>query len=53
MALGTWRVFDNVVFVTKWFEVHFQGNLHRWVPRNQKEASGEAKSSWSVSCGAE
>lgn len=32
MALGTWRVFDNVVFVTKGFEfeVHFQGNLHQW-----------------------
>lgn len=40
MALGPWRVFDDVVFVMKGFEfkVHFQGNSHQWVPRSQEEA---------------
>ena len=40
MALGTWRMFDNVVLLKKKkrfkFVVHFQENLQQWVPRIRK-----------------
>lgn len=50
MALGTRRMFDNVVFVTKGFEfeVHFQGNLHQWVPRNQGKSQLKSTEGWLV-----
>ena len=39
MALGTWRKFNDVVFVTKGFEfeVHFKGNLHPWCQEIRKK----------------